>query len=338
MLAPDEVLVRALSNRHLELTLMPTEACNFRCTYCYEDFALGRMSPGVVRGIKNLMTARAPGLDSLSVAWFGGEPLLALDVVRDVHEHVRALTRTHPSLIAQASMTTNAWKLDAAVFDELVGLGVDEYQISFDGPEEMHDRKRKRMDGKGTFARIWRNVLAMRNSPREFHVILRIHVDSENLESLFGFVDRIKAEFGTDRRFSIFLKKLMRYGGANDGELPILRTEEDARRFDDLQRHAHGDTEPEHVRGAGGTSSPRICYAAKGNSHVVRSDGRLCKCTVALDHPANTVGRLHEDGTVEIDGSRARPWMRGIFSGITAELLCPLVGLDDALAGDRKSA
>jgi len=38
--------VRATLNpKSLELTLYPTEKCNFRCVYCYEDFALGRMTP-----------------------------------------------------------------------------------------------------------------------------------------------------------------------------------------------------------------------------------------------------------------------------------------------------
>jgi len=332
MIANDEVLVRALSNRSLELTVMPTEACNFRCTYCYEDFAIGRMPESVVQGVKNLLTARAPELDNLHLAWFGGEPLLALDVVVEIQEHVRALARAHPALSARSNMTTNAWKLERPVFDRLVGLGVDEYQISFDGPEDVHDRKRKRIDGKGTFARIWRNVLAMRESDLEFHVILRLHVDRENIDSLFGFADRIRAEFGADRRFSIFLKQLSLYGGKNDAELPVLSTAQDERRFQDLLRHVHGDAEPGHVRGAGGKGSPDLCYAARANSHVVRADGRLCKCTVALDHPANTVGRLHADGTVEIDAARARPWMRGLWSGRTAELLCPLVGIDAAVA------
>lgn len=31
-------MLRALDNRILKLTVLPTEKCNFRCTYCYEDF------------------------------------------------------------------------------------------------------------------------------------------------------------------------------------------------------------------------------------------------------------------------------------------------------------
>lgn len=48
-------LAELLSNQSQELILFPTEQCNFRCTYCYEDFKLGRMSNGTVNGIKALI-------------------------------------------------------------------------------------------------------------------------------------------------------------------------------------------------------------------------------------------------------------------------------------------
>ncbi|GAB3621950.1 hypothetical protein GCM10027418_00320 [Mariniluteicoccus endophyticus] len=42
----------------LELILMPTEACNFRCHYCYEDFGVGLMPAGVREGVRNLLRRR----------------------------------------------------------------------------------------------------------------------------------------------------------------------------------------------------------------------------------------------------------------------------------------
>lgn len=322
--APDDVLARSLSNRILELTLMPTEACNFRCTYCYEDFALGRMPPSVVGGLKRLIAARAPGLDELHLAWFGGEPLLALDVIRDVHAHAAAIQGDHPGLLVTANMTTNAWRLTPPVFAELVGLGVTQYQISFDGPPEHHDAKRRRLDGKPTFERIWSNVTAMRATDLEFRVLLRLHVDRENVDAMHVLVDRVRAEFGSDPRFEMFLKPLARYGGQNDASLPVLESADDARRYARLEQHVRAGASP--APAAAGPASPKVCYASKGNSYVVRADGRLCKCTVVLDHPDNEVGRLHEDGTVTIDPDRVRPWMRGLWSGNATELFCPMLG------------
>jgi uncharacterized protein len=70
-----------------------------------------------------------------------------------------------------------------------------------------------------------------------------------------------------------------------------------------------------------------LCYAAMGNSFVIRSDGRVGKCTVALDDDRNTVGMLCDDGSIRIRDARFRPWIRGLFDGDQAALACPLRGL-----------
>jgi uncharacterized protein len=69
------------------------------------------------------------------------------------------------------------------------------------------------------------------------------------------------------------------------------------------------------------------CYAARANSFVIRSDGRVGKCTVALDDDRNTVGHLSADGRLILDASRIRPWIRGLVSLDPTELHCPLINL-----------
>jgi len=63
---------------------------------------------------------------------------------------------------------------------------------------------------------------------------------------------------------------------------------------------------------------------------VVRADGRVNKCTVALEHAANQVGRLHSDGRLELRGDRMMAWMRGVSSRDAEALHCPMSGLADA--------
>src|SRR5262249_12722588 len=152
--------------------------------YCYEDFAVGRMAPETVQGVKRLIDRRVDGLSSLSLSWFGGEPLLARAVVEDVSQHVACVITNRPDLQYEGDMTTNGYLLDIETADRLAAFGIRLYQISLDGPEVFHDRTRLRADGRGSFRRIWDNLLAIRNSKILVGVLLRVHLNLDNLPSM----------------------------------------------------------------------------------------------------------------------------------------------------------
>ena len=315
-------ILKCMSNQTLHLILMPTEACNFRCVYCYEDFQYKRMEPSVVRGVKNLLSRRVPDLETLTISWFGGEPLLARNIMEEVLVHVRHLQDQHLSLQLSSDVTSNGYLLSRDLFERLLELGVLSYQISFDGSREWHDRKRVLAGGKGTYDRIWQNLLALRSVPGEFTIMVRLHADRDNAPSLPAFIDEYADAFGADRRFELFVRTLSRLGGPNDDRLNVFGAEEGREAIAALRHKVarHGLKQPEFAPGEA------ICYAARANSLLIRANGRINKCTVALEHPNNQVGQLHEDGTVELRSAMMRSWLRGLASGDPKELACPMLG------------
>ena len=311
-----------IDNRELHLILLPTEACNFRCVYCYESFRLKRMEPWVVEGVKRLLSRRAPGLKSLSISWFGGEPLLALDVMEDVLRHVGSLRHEFPDLRFDSDATTNASLLTRPVLERLAASGVRRYQVTFDGPRDHHDRKRVLAGGRGTFDRIWGNLVALKASEAAFSIMVRVHVDRENADAMELFLQDYRVAFGDDPRFELFIRGLSRLGGSNDASLRILEGEEGTRQIMTLRARA---TEL-GLRQKELRLENSICYAARANSFVIRANGNLNKCTVALEEPRNVVGRIHADGRLSIDKAVMIPWMRGLRSGDRQELQCPMRG------------
>src|SRR5580693_1893213 len=104
-------IAACLSSQLQHLIILPTEKCNFRCVYCYEDFKVGRMSEGVQRGIELLLINRAPTLNLLNLSWFGGEPLLARDIVLRLSRHAFSLSKKYGFRLT-GGLTTNGYLLN----------------------------------------------------------------------------------------------------------------------------------------------------------------------------------------------------------------------------------
>ena len=84
----DEIAQLELKNRLarfdtsvLGLIVAPTLACNFKCEYCFEEVKKGHMSPETVDALVSFVREKAQALKTFSCTWYGGEPLLRMDLI-----------------------------------------------------------------------------------------------------------------------------------------------------------------------------------------------------------------------------------------------------------------
>lgn len=124
-----------MRRKQFHLILMPTEKCNFRCVYCYESFTIPKMSPLVVDRVKRYTDFLFKEGYELLIEFFGGEPMVAYDVITEVLDHVRGNEY-------EGMMTTNGYLLSKEKFVRLVEMRVKQYEITFDGEREFHDKVR----------------------------------------------------------------------------------------------------------------------------------------------------------------------------------------------------
>ncbi len=307
-------------NKSLRLISFPTEECNFRCKYCYEHFEIGKMRNNVVNGIKNLITERSKDLKLLHLDWFGGEPLLAFDIIQDLMSF--AIQCSHENGFAlESSMTTNASLFTKSRQEKLISMGITDYQISFDGDSDMHNKYRVTREDTPTFNIIYNNLLEFHKSNLDGSIIIRLHVNRNNYDSLESLITKISRDFRDDRRFSLFIRSLEKLGSPNDNILPVIDNEEESDILVMSLRNYAMDLGLKLAELA--SSDVPVCYAASFNSYTIRSTGEIGKCTVALYDQKNTIGRISEDGKMHIDNEKLRYWVRGQFSGDKKELICP---------------
>ena len=315
-----------LDARSFHLIIFPTEGCNFRCTYCYEDFELGTMKPGVVSGIKALVSNRIPELDSLRISWFGGEPLLARSVVRDISSHIIRQTKHRSDFSYNAHMTTNGFFLDFDCAREMSRLGVSLYQISIDGDEAIHDKTRVSASRTGTFSQIWKNLLSIHESALPIEILLRVHFSSDTWQFLDPLIDKLNDAFSADPRFKIYFKPIERLGGPNDGSVKELSEAEKGQ----IKETLYGKLKNQNQRRDALKDQQYVCYAAKPNSLAIRADGQIAKCTVALHDKANSIGKLNPDGSMNINQELYRVWLQGYETLDKTMLACPYRALKNA--------
>lgn len=318
-------LASSLNEASFNLILLPTEQCNFRCTYCYEDFTLPRMSETLVQAIERFLSEKVRSLDTLSLSWFGGEPLMAKDIVYRLSTFCQRLAdNAGGALNYTSNMTTNAYLLDLDTATRLQSVGVREFQVSLDGWEMAHDQTRRRQDGRGTFHRIWANLSSILESNLDVKLLLRVHLTPENGKSIEELLLNLVAKFAGDSRVEIFLKAVEHLGGPQDSGFSTLghasaeelRAELDAIFKDSFTAYR---TAP--------IGSTPVCYASRRNSLVIRSNGRLAKCTVAFADPFNDVGHLEDSGELVVEATKLARWVRGFASLNDSELACPLDGM-----------
>jgi uncharacterized protein len=151
------------------LTINIANACNLWCSYCYADHGQyhapsSLMPPATAIRIVDRCLEFYSSIRSLQ--FFGGEPLLNIDAIEAVAEHlVRRCNGRAPKLVA----TTNGTIASDRVNDVLSRHGVG-LTVSIDGPRDIHDELRPSRSPQSSHEKAMQNVAIWRERGIEVDV------------------------------------------------------------------------------------------------------------------------------------------------------------------------
>jgi radical SAM protein with 4Fe4S-binding SPASM domain len=149
--------------RFRSLSLVITDDCNFDCSYCYKTKGEAYMPLGTA---EKAVAFLLPYCDDESyLIFYGGEPLLAFDLIKDVVSFAERKSRSHHKTV-RYSLTTNGVLLSEAMV-EFFALHEFLVVLSFDGlAQEVHRQK-------GTLPKMQSVVERLKLHPR-----IRLEVNS----------------------------------------------------------------------------------------------------------------------------------------------------------------
>ena len=141
----------------MKITLSLTHDCNLSCKYCYSGRKFKKdMSFATAQKIVDFAMDITPQGRKMKFGFFGGEPLLRLDLMKEIIYYIREKelkTRRPISL----SVTSNGTLLTQPILDFFREERID-LCISIDGPAHVHNLNRCYKDGRGSFEEVVRNL------------------------------------------------------------------------------------------------------------------------------------------------------------------------------------
>jgi len=141
------------------LCLLVAHDCNLQCEYCFAEEGEYHMA-----GMRGLMSAETgkKALDflvkssgkrrNLEVDFFGGEPLMNFDVVKEIVAYGRSIEEANNKHF-RFTITTNGVLLDDTKLT-YINENMDNIVLSIDGRKEVNDRVRRNRGGNGTYDTI----------------------------------------------------------------------------------------------------------------------------------------------------------------------------------------
>ncbi len=292
---------RIVYDNKLDITIIPTQACNFRCVYCFEKHDNTHMTNESEKSIINFFARNIRNYQTIKISWFGGEPLLEKNRVLNIMKSVCEIAKKH-NIAVISEMITNGYFLDVETFDDLVRNNILYYEITIDGYAKFHDKLRPLINGKGTYEHIVRNLkeIQTKAKSKRFKIVIRTNVDKNNAPEYRTFAKEFSKSLNYDSRFEFLASRIVDWGGESintikESLIPTNNDASDFITFDEQQEFTYTPLAQ--------SLSQLRCSAGKQNGFVIMPNATIHKCVkVSYGFSENNIKNENQYGFITNTG------------------------------------
>lgn len=254
----------------LTITIAPTLRCNFACSYCYENRYGKIITKEEQNKIIDFISKQLKmGYKNLNLIWFGGEPLLVFDIIKEMSNQIIELCDSY-NVDYSAFLTTNGYLLSEEIILKLNDLKIKKLYVTLDGPKKIHDLRRCLVNGKGTFDKIVDNLIKAKWYGIE--PIIRMNIDKTNsiyIEKLRNFVTN-------ELKLGMYLGLVREYTDSCSDSNDIYFNK---KQYADLEGTFNDkQSKDKYIDYSFPRQKPIYCRAAKIGTFVIDPDLNLFKC------------------------------------------------------------
>lgn len=294
-------------NRNLILTIAPTLDCNMCCPYCYESKRKESMSAETADKILHFLTdyIQKEQITSVSVTWYGGEPLLEMDRIEQISKTLISFCEEN-HIGYSADIVTNGFLLSKPYAERLKGNKVKCAQITIDGLEETHNSRRKLKNGGRSFYQIIDNIELAKDI---LDIRIRVNVDEDNLHEIDVLANFFLDEKKWGKNPSFYLAPVEKATDSCHADpQKCLHSEE----FSQLRGRIMRKLQERGMLQNGQALYPQYnslgCGALAKNYFIIDSSGRFYSCWNHIGDFNKSVGNIDEPERIRLNREYLR-WL-----------------------------
>lgn len=288
------------------VTIAPTMDCNARCFYCFEHGAIkGTMSEESADDVADFLIRNCKEKE-LYVSWFGGEPLMATNIISRINTKL-----LDAGINVESTITTNGILIDQSIIEKFREWNVSRVQITLDGLHDEYNRiKNYTLNIPDPFEQIMENIELSISSGISVH--LRVNYKSTDYSKVKETMEYLNDRFGHYEHLYLYgapldLPQIKGYSEFDEKEGDIF-----LQVLDDSLKNGYENDElnfaslkvSEDYNPALGelmlAPFPANCFMVNKDRYVIDDAGLLYKCQKHLGKPQFSCGNV-KDGPIKND-------------------------------------
>ena len=303
-------LIKKKENAKWIVVLLPSLGCNYRCTYCFEQntgYPSITMGKKQVDAIFDIIKDKIESGSQLTL--YGGEPL-----AKENREIIEYIIKKGKDIGSHFFTVTNGHDLDHYI--DLIGKSsLSSFQITMDGPRDIHNRRRISLDKVSSYDKILSNIEKILRDT-EAVVNLRINLDKRNAPHVMDFLEDLEMRgILNNPAFDVVANQVVGVGVLtlmhDDVRILEKAVEDKYPRFKDMFMgrtiSSNDSIIPALLFGEPVARKTAVC----GASSIMKlfcPDGKIYSCWSGLGRSDQVIGTFDEEGSIAWNSDVLEAW------------------------------
>ena len=257
--------------------ILTTTGCNARCFYCFEEkVKVKTMSIETAKRVSEFIISRAKNTKRILIQWFGGEPLVNPDVITCITKELdENLKDKGVELVYK--MATNGSLINDKILKQMKEVWhISSIQVTLDGMKNEYEKRKAYINMPNAFDKVIKNINSL--AKEGIKVRIRLNYDLENFNNILNLIDYLGQAITDKKNVVCYAYPLFETGktkSPDEREIAIKLIEINKRI---IKNHLSKSKEIFTMH-----FSVNKCYACSRNSFLINPEGKLGKCSMALN-------------------------------------------------------